>query len=328
AIKPSSPEAVVSKQQTKIDEIYQQLQNGASFQILAKKYSEEKSVQYNGGDIGFMFAEAFSEPVLRAVMDTLKVNAFSEPVRGLFGLYILQKGKGINIDVPPYSQVKNDIFKIAQRSRQYEIKDMAQTFFDEITPKYNYIRQEENIGRMTNKIIQSRFMKQVEKGSSTGNEHLTWVLALYEADSITVKDVFTESAQFPQNLDEFLEQFQNVAQNRVFALEARSQGYLEHPELKERIKQTREQTLRTLLYKRDVLDKASALFEEQKLEANHDELKNMSDFVKELRSNFEEKLKEQYNYRVDPRVLAETIALAQKQKDDYLKQNKNEAKLQ
>lgn len=317
-IKTSSTDSYIAQQKMQIDAIYDQLKQGGSFQILAKKYSQDKSVQYNGGDIGFMFSEAFSEPVLRTVMDTMKVNSFSKPVRGYNGFYILKKGRGMNIDVPPYEEVKDDLFKIVRRSRQYELMARAQEYFEHLAPKYKYSIDQNNLSRITDNMIKTKLVQPLVQQTTESKEHLNWILARLESDSVTMRDVYTEAPQFPQDLDQFLEQFQNVVQNRIFALEAREQGYLNHPELKDRIQYTEEQTLRTLLFKQEVQDKARQILAGEKSSTPADNTIRLHELEQKLRGEFENSLKKQYNLQIDKSKFTSMIALAKLKKQEYL----------
>ncbi len=120
-----STDKEIQAQKDMIDFIYEELQKGRSFQILAKKYSQDKISRAKGGDMGFLISDAMKEPALRKTMDELRVNHYSRPVRGYAGFYILQKGRGLKVDLPPFDQVKEKIRQTVYRSRFYELKNRA-----------------------------------------------------------------------------------------------------------------------------------------------------------------------------------------------------------
>lgn len=87
-IRPS--EAVTDAQaETRIRELYQQLQDGASFSALAREYSDDPVSGSDGGNLGWVspgqMVPAFEEAMLAA-----DVGEFRGPFRSQFGWHILQ----------------------------------------------------------------------------------------------------------------------------------------------------------------------------------------------------------------------------------------------
>ncbi len=73
----------------KLNEIRAQLVAGANWQELAKKYSEDPSSEYNGGDMGWVGRGAMV-PTFEAMAFKLKKGEISIPFESPFGFHIMQ----------------------------------------------------------------------------------------------------------------------------------------------------------------------------------------------------------------------------------------------
>ena len=73
----------------KIDEIYQQLQNGADFIELAKEVTDDTASKLSGGDLDWSTPGQFV-PAFEQVMNNTAVGEISEPFRSQFGWHILK----------------------------------------------------------------------------------------------------------------------------------------------------------------------------------------------------------------------------------------------
>lgn len=81
----------VQKDETrkKLNDLRAQLVKGADFAELAKKYSEDPSVTYNAGDMGWVGRGAMV-PTYEAMAFKLKKGEISEPFESPYGLHIMQ----------------------------------------------------------------------------------------------------------------------------------------------------------------------------------------------------------------------------------------------
>ncbi|WML43290.1 peptidylprolyl isomerase [Neobacillus sp. PS3-40] len=71
-------------------EVKQQLDAGAKFEDVAKKYSKDTGTAQNGGDLGW-FGTGKMDPAFEKAAYALKVNEISQPVKSQFGYHIIQK---------------------------------------------------------------------------------------------------------------------------------------------------------------------------------------------------------------------------------------------
>lgn len=156
-----------SKAQTQIEKIKSDLVNGASFEELAKKYSDDPGSASKGGDLGWVKRGTFV-PAFEAVAFTLKKGEISDIVETEFGYHIIQllerRGNSIHtkhILIKP--QITGEDLKIAQNKldsiRNLVINDSIKfdlavvKFSEKSSPNYS------NNGRMTNPANQTTFFE-------------------------------------------------------------------------------------------------------------------------------------------------------------------------
>ena len=78
-----------SEAEARIRDLYQQLQNGASFSALAKKYSDDPVSGSDGGNLGWV-SPGQMVPAFEQAMIEADVGEFKGPFRSQFGWHILQ----------------------------------------------------------------------------------------------------------------------------------------------------------------------------------------------------------------------------------------------
>lgn len=88
-LKPSAAPKDTLAAYSKLIEARKLIQNGTSFSEVAKQFSEDPSVQQNGGNLGFFTAMQMVYPFENAAYSTT-VNSVSKPFRTQFGYHILQ----------------------------------------------------------------------------------------------------------------------------------------------------------------------------------------------------------------------------------------------
>lgn len=90
SVKPNASEEDWKSAYQKANGIKRDLENGANFENLAKKHSQDPSAQVNGGNIGWFKAFKMVYPFEDAAYN-LELNEISEPVKTQFGYHIIQK---------------------------------------------------------------------------------------------------------------------------------------------------------------------------------------------------------------------------------------------
>lgn len=107
----------------KIDDLAQQLRDGADFAELAKIHSDDSGSSEAGGDLGF-FQRDVMEPAFEEAVFALSVGEVSEPVQTEFGYHLI---KLTEIDAPAgadFAEARDEI------EQQYRRQQARQQFFD------------------------------------------------------------------------------------------------------------------------------------------------------------------------------------------------------
>ncbi|MGF9965151.1 peptidylprolyl isomerase PrsA [Bacillus rhizoplanae] len=104
---------LVNDEQTAND-IKKQLNSGASFEELAKQYSEDTVSKANGGDLGY-FGPGKMVPEFEEAAYKLNVGEISEPVKSSKGYHIIKLTD--KKALKPYDEVKDSIRKTIEEER-------------------------------------------------------------------------------------------------------------------------------------------------------------------------------------------------------------------
>lgn len=106
-----------------IEDLAQQLNDGADFAELARAHSQDPGSSDAGGDLGF-FQRDVMEPAFEEAVFALEVGEVSEPVKTEFGYHLIQLTE---IDAPAgadFAEARDDI------EQQYRRQQARQQFFD------------------------------------------------------------------------------------------------------------------------------------------------------------------------------------------------------
>lgn len=96
-----------NKAKKKAEKIIKQLNEGADFKELAKKYSSDDATASNGGNLGYFNLDDMTEEFSNAVKKLNKDEYTKEPVKTTYGYHIILKTG--EKDKPKLKKVKSDI---------------------------------------------------------------------------------------------------------------------------------------------------------------------------------------------------------------------------
>lgn len=96
-----------NKAKKKAEKIIKQLNEGADFKELAKKYSSDDATASNGGNLGYFDLDDMTEEFSNAVKKLNKDEYTKEPVKTTYGYHIILKTG--EKDKPKLKKVKSDI---------------------------------------------------------------------------------------------------------------------------------------------------------------------------------------------------------------------------
>lgn len=95
-------------------EVYQKATaKGADFAALAKEYSDDPSVERNGGDLGFFTKDRMVQTFADAAF-SMKTGTISQPVKSSFGYHIIRKLEQRSESVMSFDAVRADLIAAAK----------------------------------------------------------------------------------------------------------------------------------------------------------------------------------------------------------------------
>ncbi len=123
---------ILVKTRAQANDIYDQLQKGADFSVLAKKYSQDTGSKQNGGKLTITKGQTVAPFDQTAFL--LKTNVISKPVKTEFGYHIIQPiGEVKDAKVQPIKEVKETIRSTLLQTK----KNTAMTkWVDDLKKKY------------------------------------------------------------------------------------------------------------------------------------------------------------------------------------------------
>ena len=138
--------------QERINNIYDSIQSGTSFEYLAKKYSEDKNSSFKGGRLNpFSSGQINSIPFENAAFNLDIDNNISEPVETKYGWHIIKLYNKQN--VKDFDQIKFELLnKLKKSSRFNKITD---SFYSFLLKRYNLSYENENLNYFISIIDQS-----------------------------------------------------------------------------------------------------------------------------------------------------------------------------
>src|SRR5690606_11362799 len=97
---------IMVKTEKEANEVVDQLQNGASFDILAKQYSIDKGSASNGGSLGYIVEDNLP-PEFRTVLAKMTKGPFSKPVKTNYGWHVVKLQNSRDAKAAPFESVKD-----------------------------------------------------------------------------------------------------------------------------------------------------------------------------------------------------------------------------
>jgi foldase protein PrsA len=122
-------EHILVKTKKLAESIYKQLQNGASFAVLAKKYSTDTGSKVKGGKLGVLFKNQLVASFANAAF-ALKTGEISKPVQSQFGWHVIKAlGPVIPASKSPFSKEKAAIKQQLLQAKKSDVMSAWQTKF-------------------------------------------------------------------------------------------------------------------------------------------------------------------------------------------------------
>jgi parvulin-like peptidyl-prolyl isomerase len=115
-------EAEIAQAKKQLEDIKKELENGADFAELAKRYSQDPGSAPNGGDLGF-FRRGQMVKEFEDAAFSLEPGQVSDPVRTQFGFHLIKVEEKKPVQHPELAQIRERVLKDyieAERDRRFE----------------------------------------------------------------------------------------------------------------------------------------------------------------------------------------------------------------
>jgi len=134
AVPPGSDEKDAKKAEDEIQNIYEQLQNGASFSDLAAKYSDHKESASRGGELNWFGAGEIISDFSEAAFSLNKNGDYTKPVRTMYGWHIIKR-----IDKKaPGSFEESRVYLESKINESYLSSISKKSFIEKLKKEYKY----------------------------------------------------------------------------------------------------------------------------------------------------------------------------------------------
>ena len=126
----------------RITNILDSLNNGVSFEYLAKKYSDDKNSSFKGGRLNpFSSGQINSIPFENAAFELNKKNNISKPIETKYGWHIIKFYSKKN--VKKFDEIKYELLNKLKRSSRFSI--VSDSFYDFLINRYAIGYQNNNL---------------------------------------------------------------------------------------------------------------------------------------------------------------------------------------
>ncbi|MGB2697098.1 MAG: peptidylprolyl isomerase [Candidatus Zixiibacteriota bacterium] len=114
------PRHILLKSESKAQEVYNRLQEGADFEELATQESEDVATQSKGGDLGFIKWGKAVGPFQETAF-SLQPQQISKPIKTSFGWHIIKLEERRTAELPDYENAKEELKTALRNFKQQDI---------------------------------------------------------------------------------------------------------------------------------------------------------------------------------------------------------------
>ena len=126
----------------RISNILDSLNNGVSFEYLAKKYSDDKNSSFKGGRLNpFSSGQINSIPFENAAFELGKKNNISKPIETKYGWHIIKFYSKKNVQ--NFDEIKYELLNKLKKSSRFSI--VSDSFYDFLMNRYGLSYQNNNL---------------------------------------------------------------------------------------------------------------------------------------------------------------------------------------
>jgi len=264
-------------------DIVKRAKSGESFDAMAAKYSEDPSAKSNKGDLGYFTWGRMVGPFQETAF-SLNPGEISDPVLTQFGYHVIKvvdKRANANFKSGDYDKQVTNIKRSLYQTKHVEGRQMWDEHVEQLKAEKSFEVNTENMNQAL-----AAIKTKIDSGQFAANnfsdDEKGIVLAKWDDDEITLDNVFKlfganlarEVNRF-KNENQFKQNIDNVAMQKIITAEAEKQGYAEEKEIRDQLESFKRQRLLSLVNKKEVNDKVT--IEDTEVKTYYDE--NAKEFM-------------------------------------------------
>lgn len=170
---------------SRMDSIYNQLQNGADFHEMARIHSDDQRSAVNGGEMPY-FGQSRMIPEFAEPAFALKADGdFTPPVETSFGYHIIKR-----LDLKPlpdFESIRNDLIERIRRDPERSTQN-KELFLSKLKQEYGFSRNQENIDQAISQASQEIRNGSLSQMTASGKEMVVFTV---NGKSFTAGDWFS-----------------------------------------------------------------------------------------------------------------------------------------
>ncbi len=179
----------------KAEEAHDELLAGADFDSLARAISEDVTTANRGGDLGYFSWGRMVDEFQEAAF-ALEIGQISDVVKSSYGYHIIKlEDRRPSESVKPFEEEEDNIRNRLRQTYQEELNETAEGYLKELKDAHNLNFDYANIQKILDKVSDPSVPRNNSYFANFSEEEKLWVVATYDADTITVKDLEEEIAK-------------------------------------------------------------------------------------------------------------------------------------
>lgn len=151
----------------KAESIIKELDNGADFAELAKKYSEDDSNKDSGGELGYINRDGYDENFIEGAIPLKKGEYTKSPVKSAYGYHIIKKTN--QKSKPKKSEVEDDIKQTIAEEKLNSDSTLSLKALEALREKYNMKINDSELNKAYDDAIDELY-SQVNSNSTESTE--------------------------------------------------------------------------------------------------------------------------------------------------------------
>lgn len=258
-VRPEASEEEQEAVREKLGAIRSQLDQGADFAELVRKYSQDAETVLDGGDLGWI---TWSPNPIQMAAFELEPGEVSQPVRSRFGWHLVKVEEKRAVRVPPFAQMDRQIKHTLRRFKSEEVNAAGERFVSELMERYHFRFEKDNLARIAVGLAPAdsaaRKGRRIPIDSLLTPQDLDLPLASYDGATIRARELRIYR-RYPTTESQLRSWILRKVRRDLIVAEGYRLGLHKIPEFQEQLRAVREEILRKAIDEREVLAKVEPM---------------------------------------------------------------------